>query len=183
VAGIGGANTGDLDDGPLFGKGYAVGGGLMGVFHFGTAFAFAPEITVSYRTPGKGRAVYLDDSALDSSGLPTRMVQEGTFSEVGLDIPLMVRLSFQVIPVWLELGPQLGFAFNAKVAKAVEDGGDGLEKTFKRELFDFGGAVGLGVRIQNKYEVTVRASRYITDYIDGRNWALWQAQIGLAYLF
>jgi hypothetical protein len=179
VASLGGNNTQNFD-GPIAGKGYAVGAGIVGVLQFGTAFAFAPEATVAYRVTGKGTLKY---TKYDEGDAPHSFSQEGTFSEVGVDIPLMARVSFQVIPVWLELGPQLGFSFNAKVGKSIAEGGTGVDADFERELFDFGGAVGLGGRILDKYEISVRASRYITDYVDGRDWALWQAQLGFAYLF
>jgi len=150
-----------------YGIGYGGSGGLVTIIPISGDFAARTGAELSYRT-------------LYNMELPGGDKQSA--SEFALSIPAMVQYTL-IESVWLGVGVQLDIPF------ATEIDVDGNSSDFKdRSAVDFGIIIGGGYNLSSNIVLDLRGTIVglaLTNLssADGDNSSLYQATIGLTYLF
>jgi opacity protein-like surface antigen len=169
IVGLNGDDAKDLD------MSFGVGGGAVAVIPAGPV-QVAPELLFMYRQPGA--------TSETEEGVKVDM----NLAEFGLEIPVMVRIPFGALPLYAQVGPQIGFAFAAEMVGESCYGGTCVsadQDYDDRSTFEFGVAAGLGFKVMENLGIDARYYYGITGF-DSRSevkMSLYQVNFGVSYLF
>jgi hypothetical protein len=119
-------------------------------------------------------------------GEETEGTAKVTFSEMGVDIPVLLRYNIAGSGVFAQVGPQVGFAFGADVEACVGStcvSASEMGMKIEREPLEFGLTFGAGYSINDNVTVDARyylgLTKYTADYDD----KLYQILAGVSYKF
>ena len=140
--------------------------------------SFQPELV--YSRQGSTLKVKYSESG-ESADVKDKI----TFSTINIPLLLKVKLAEKFS---LEVGPQVGFAFDAREkATGTVDGMDidesGSMDSEAYKTVDFAAALGLSYRICPKFEVNARYNLGLTDVFEGLDGKHGVIQVGVGYRF
>jgi hypothetical protein len=146
---------------------FSLSAGIAFAFEINSLFTLAPELQYTwYRANGE----FVQKNDQDYPDL-----NEAGASLHSFELPILARFSFS--SVYIELGPQVGYNYYAKIYKNNE-----LKKP-EINVFAFGPSIGGGVKITDGLLLGVRGYFGIFEYAQDTNGYPWAAQVSITHFF
>jgi hypothetical protein len=145
---------------------FSLGGGIAFAIEINSVFTLAPELQYNwYRANGE---------FVKENGTDFRDLHEAGASLHSFELPILARFSFS--SVYIELGPQAGYNYYAKIYN------DSEFKKPKINPFAFGPSLGVGASI-NGILVGIRGHFGVLEYAKNTKGYPWAAQVSLTQFF
>ena len=145
------------------------GVGLAFAVEFNSLFTLAPELQYTlYRA---------NRDALVDNGEKFKDLHEGGVSLYSFELPILARFSFAYGLVYLEVGPQVGYNYYAKIYR------DSEIQVPKINVFAFGPSAGFGLNLSETTLIGVRGHFGLLEYGKNTKGYPWTAQVSVTQFF